>query len=122
MKTYVVTKGCYSDYHIITATTDEKLAYGIRDKFNGDGWDEARVEIFKDAEILLKPCYFIRFNSEGNVSQMEERFNTYSYEQDSGLDIKGDFYTCVVADDAVAAIKIGSERRAMYLAKEAGVC
>ena len=38
MKIYVVTKGCYSDYHIITATTDEKLAYKIKEKFNGDGY------------------------------------------------------------------------------------
>ena len=122
MKIYVVTQGCYSDYHIITATTDEKLAYDIRDRFNGVGWDKAEVEVFKDAEIFLKPCYFIRFNSDGNVSQMEERLSAYDYGQSSGIDMKGDFYTHVVADDAVAAIKIGSERRAMYLAQKAGVC
>ena len=35
MKIYVVTKGYYSDYHIITATTDKELAYRIEETFNG---------------------------------------------------------------------------------------
>ena len=122
MKIYVVTKGCYSDYHIITATTDETLANKIRDKFNGGGWDEAQVEVFEDAEIFLKPCYFIRFDSKGNVIQMKEIFSSYSYEQDCGIDVNGNFYSSVVADNEEAAIKIGAERRAMCLAQKNGLC
>ena len=40
----------------------------------------------------------------------------------AGTDMDGNFYVSVVTDDEVAAIKIGAERRAMYLAKKAGVC
>ena len=122
MKIYVVTKGCYSDYHIITATTDEKLAYEIRDKFNGDSWNEAYVETYEDAELFMKPCYFIRFDKDGNVIELKEMGSEYYYDQGYGIDVKENFYVSVVADNKKAAIKIGAERRAMYLAQENGLC
>ena len=123
MKIYVVTKGCYSDYHIITATTDEKLAYEIKDKFSGnDSWESADVEVFENAEIFLKPCYFLAFDINGDLERCEKRDSEYYYDEGLNADKQGNFYIYVVADSAEAAIKIGSERRAMYLAKKAGVC
>ena len=121
MKIYVVTKGCYSDYHIITATTDEKLAYKIKEKFNGDGYDEANVEVFEDAEIFMKPCYFMRFDKGGNVIEFKEQKGEYWYDEDDGEDIQGNFYVSVVTDNAEKAIKIGAERRAMRLAQKNGL-
>ena len=122
MKIYVVTKGYYSDYHIITATTDEELAYRIKEKFSGDDYyDEAKVEIFEDAEIFMKSCYFIRFDKGGNVITFEEEKNEYYYEQDEGEDAKGNFYISIIADNKEIAIKIGAERRAMYLARKYGL-
>ena len=93
MKIYVVTKGCYSDYHIITATTDEELAYKIRDKFTSDySWGEAEVEVYEDAEIFMKPCYFLRFDKSGNVIESrEESDSEYGYDQTQGEDILGNF-------------------------------
>ena len=121
MKIYVVTKGYYSDYHIITATTDEELAYRIKEKFSGDDYyDEAKVEIFEDAEIFLKQCYFIKFDKGGNVIRIEEE-SEYSYEQYEGEDTKGNFYISIIADNKEIAIKIGAERRAMYLAQKYGL-
>ena len=125
MKIYVVTEGCYSDYSIITATTDEKLAYEIRDKFARDNtWEEskARVEVYEDAEIFLKPCYFMKFDEGGNVNYLEERIDSYNYRQSCGSNVYGGFYASVVVDNEEAAIKIGAERRAMYLAHENGLC
>lgn len=122
MKIYVITKGHYSDYHIITATTDEKLAYKIKEKFSGnDGYDEADIEVFEDAELFLKPCYFMRFDNGGNVIKFEELKSEYWYDQESGIDVKGNFYTSVITDNAEKAIKIGAERRAMWLAQENGL-
>lgn len=122
MKIYVVTKGYYSDYHIITATTDEELAYRIKEKFSGDDYyDEAKVEIFEDAEIFLKQCYFIKFDKGGNVIRIEEEESEYSYEQYESEDAKGNFYMSIIADNKERAIKIGAERRAMYLAQKYGL-
>ena len=122
MKIYVVTKGYYSDYHIITATTDEELAYRIKEKFSGDDYyDEAKVEIFEDAEIFMKSCYFIRFDKGGNVITFEEEKNEYYYEQDEGEDAKGNFYISIIADNKERAIKIAAERRSMYLAQKYGL-
>ena len=123
MKIYVVTKGCYSDYHIITATTDEELAYKIRDKFTSDySWGEAEVEVYEDAEIFMKPCYFLRFDKSGNVIESrEESDSEYGYDQTQGEDILGNFYIHIPADSVEAAIKIGAERRAMYLAQKYGL-
>ena len=118
MKIYVVTKGYYSDYHIITATTDEELAYRIKEKFNGNGYDETKVEIFEDAEIFMKSCYFMRFDKGGNVIEFEEEKDEYSYEQDEGEDTQGNFYISIIADNKERAIKIGAERRTMYLAQK----
>ena len=122
MKIYVVTKGYYSDYHIITATTDEELAYRIKEKFSGDDYyDEAKVEIFEDAEIFLKQCYFIKFDKGGNVIRIEEEESEYSYEQYESEDVNGNFYLSIIADNKEIAIKIGAERRAMYLAQKYGL-
>ena len=121
MKIYVVTKGCYSDYHIITATTDEELAYRIKEKFNGNGYDETKVEIFEDAEIFMKSCYFMRFDKCGNVIEFEEEKDEYWYDEDDGEDSQGNFYVSVVTDDEEKAIKIGAEKRAMRLAQKNGL-
>ena len=119
---YVVTKGCYSDYHIITATTDKDLAYQIKEKFTGN-YDEAYVEVFKDAELFLKPCFFLRFDKSGSVVESEQENNReYSYEGSFGKDCNGNFYIHVVTDDLESAIKIGAEKRAMFFAKKHGIC
>ena len=123
MKIYVVTKGCYSDYHIITATTDKELAYKIKDKFStGYSWGQAEVEVFENAEIYTSSCYFMRFDAQGHVIELYKKDDEYDYKENCGTDIDGNFYVSVVTDDEVAAIKIGAERRAMYLAKKTGVC
>jgi len=122
MKIYVVTKGCYSDYHIITATTDENLADEIKEKFSSK-YEKAYVEVFENAELLLKPCFFLRFDRNGNVRETVCRSdNEYSYDCDYGIDVTGNFYISVVADNLESAIKIGAEKRAIYLAQQYGIC
>lgn len=122
MKIYVVTKGCYSDYHIITATTDENLADEIKEKFSSK-YEKAHVEVYEDAEIFSKPCFFLRFDRNGNVRETQNRSDCeYSYDCDFGTDVTGNFYISVVADDLESAIKIGAEKRAIYLAQQHGIC
>ncbi len=122
MKIYVVTRGSYSDYHIITATTDKTQAKKIADKFS-DEWDKAKVEIYDDAEIYLKKMWFVRFDTKGNVNELHVDNSEYSYEcvNKCSFDAAKGVFVHVCADDEISAIKIASEKRAEFLAKKAGV-
>lgn len=122
-KIYVVTKGDYSDYHIITATTDKKLANEIAKKFS-NGWGKAKVEIYKNAEIMLKPIYLVRFGLNGDVVEISSAStNEYMYEDinQCAFDHSKQVFVIVIADDADHAIKIANEKRAEFLARKAGV-
>ena len=117
MKIYVVTDGIYSDYHIITATTDQATAAAIAKKFG------AEIEEYENAEIMLHPLWFIRFDKNGAVIECREEKSDYGYE-DAGLckfDIHGHVFVSIVADTVERAIKAGAERRAMFLAEKEGV-
>lgn len=123
-KIYVVTKGSYSDYHIITATTDEEVANKIAKKFS-DGWDRASVEVYEDAELYMKPVFYVRFEQNGDVHQIYNKSsNVYYYENinecNFGVDGKR-VYAIVQADNEEHAIKIASEKRAEFLARNAGI-
>lgn len=122
MKIYVVTKGVYSDYHIITATTDEATAKKIAERFSGE-WEEAEVEIYEDAETYLNKMWFVRFDTKGNVSELYEDSSEYAYEcmNQCSFDVAKGVYIDVCADDANSAVKIAAEKRAEFLARKAGI-
>lgn len=123
-KIYVVTKGCYSDYHIITATTDYELAKKVKEKFT-DGerdWDEVRIEAFQNAEMVLKPCWRVNFSNNGDVDRV------YSVDMEiyaDDLNVVDEFQNYlrvyVAADTEEDAIKIAAEQRAMFLAQKNGL-
>lgn len=125
MKIYVLTRGSYSDYHIITATVDYELAKQLKEKFERleNFWhDEVNIEVYENAETYMRPCWFLRFDKSGNVIESSESNSEYSYTDLScGLDVKGNYYVNLIADDLESAIKIGAEKRAMFLAEKEGI-
>ena len=123
MKIYVVTKGHYSDYHIITATTNEEKAKKIAKNFNDD-YDKTNIEIFEDSELYANPFWEISFDSDGDVMDMRRTNNEYCFDninQAEPCDDGKTMYICVSAENAEHAIKIASEKRAEYLAMKAGI-
>lgn len=123
MKIYVVTKGIYSDYSIITATLDEEKAKKIAEKFS-DNCDDAMVEVYEDSDIYLKRVWFIRFNTNGDVREVvNEDGKKYAYNCIGEIrrDSYGRVMMYVNADDPEEATKIASEKYAMYVAKEKGL-
>lgn len=123
MKIYVVTKGHYSGYHIITATTDEEKAKKIAKNFNED-YVKTNIEIFEDSELYVNPFWEISFDSDGDVMDMSRTSNEYCFDNINQVEPSGDGKTmciCVSAENAEHAIKIASEKRAEYLAMEAGI-
>ena len=123
-KIYVVTKGIYSDYHIITATTDYELAKKIKEKFtDGDrDWDEARIEEFSNSELVLKPCWAVYFLESGDIKNVcSAEMDYYADELNEVFEGQRFLYVHVAADTEEEAIKIAAEQRAMYLAQKNGL-
>ncbi len=123
---YIVTKGHYSDYHIVAATTDRETADRIAAKFTDD-WQDATVEEFPDAEVMLKNLWCVYFKKSGEVWKCEPSNSEYDYHD--GLDTiidtiykrNYDLIVTVEADTEEAAIKIAAEKRAKYLAEKNGL-
>ena len=111
MKVYVVTRGEYDNYEIITATTDKDLANKIAEKFNSE-YNETRIEEFENAERKLLPFYRVEFDSVGNVHDI----NMCDYEPyDTYWEHRGILAFYVQADDEGDAVIIAKRHRIEYL-------
>lgn len=118
-KVYVVTRGDYSDYHIITATTNKDIANQIAKKFG------AKVEIYDNSEIYTKTVFGVTFNKVGDVMYCYE-LSEYDYPPNNKIiQHKRNNQTClyveVEADDEQSAIKIAAKKRAKFLAEQQGL-
>ncbi len=124
---YVVTKGCYSDYHIVAVTTNRGVAEQIANKFGGEySWGRTCIEEYEDGEIMLRPAWMVTFDRSGNAVGCEACEDEYDYEDIGRVIERGRGYDrticCYVsADTEEAAIKIAAEKRAMYLAEKNGL-
>lgn len=52
MQVYVITKGCYSDYHICGVTDNKDKAEFLVEKYSNN-WGEAQIEVY-DTELSNK--------------------------------------------------------------------
>lgn len=125
MKIYVVTRGEYSDYSIITATLDRDVAEAVAKKFSSK-YNEACIEEFEDAELMLKPCWLVVFRDDGGVKEVKSVSDNYFRYQEAGecwLQPCGgkEVYVSVVADDIHSATKIAAEKRGKFLAHREGI-
>lgn len=126
MKVYVITKGEYSDYHICGVALDEERAKILAKKFSSR-WDDAEVEEYdteKWEEAASKNLYSIRFDEKGHVEHLEPACLDYYGGEDQVIPVlygPGVLKVEVLAEDSQAAIKIAAEKRAKYLAEQAGL-
>lgn len=127
-KVYVVTKGCYSDYHICAVTLDKEKAERLRKLFDGGGWDEACVEEYdtKTHEGFLsgrKP-YCVSFRKNGDLYSVDEKTCGIEYFAPGIVEYpkhEGCLSVNLYAKNENAAIKIAAEKRAKYLAEKEGI-
>lgn len=122
-KVYVITAGCYSDYHICAVSLDPQKAEVLAKFYTEHGYDQAGIEEY-DADYeydrIESGCkmYSVTFDKQGCVEHlaldsvpMSE--NVFSW--------RGGVRAEVWAKDEKAAVKIAAERRAMYLAEKEGI-
>lgn len=123
MKIYAVTKGAYSEYHIVALTLDKKKAeemaklhtYKYKNKTNKKEYvDEAWVDEYEDGEELVLPTWDVWFH-DGNVNRAEMNDFEYKNEHISESHVR------VNAKDKESAIKIACDKRAMWLAEKEGI-
>lgn len=120
MKIYVVTQGEYSGYGIIAVTLDKSLAEAIAKKFDSEHY-HTTIEEFADAEIMLRPCWFVRFREDGSVATIENSSTSvYDYRNigKCEFDPSGGIIVSVTAEDSDAAIKIAAEKASSILSRE----
>ena len=126
MKVYVITKGCYSEYHICAVTTNPMDAKRLKVKCS-DRYEDAEIEEYdteKYNEVLEnKTLYLVEFEKSGNVKRIyaPESIDYYlnedrvEYFRNDVLQVK------VFAQDETSAVKIASEIRAIELARKHGI-
>lgn len=123
-KVFIVTKGCYSDYHIVAVFDSAELANAFKNSFSKSEYsDEIYVEEFtinphkESLNNHYKP-FFVRMKKNGECLECRES-GTYGFEEESDrcqFDVNFNMYTHAFAKDKEHAIKIANERRAQLIA------
>ena len=127
MTIYVVTKGDYSDYHIITATLSKQKAENIAEIYS-DEYEKAEVEAYAelaDAEIetimsKLELRFVFNIQQDGTVSEINALFQNKDKPK---MDTSHCGYICfsIPAKDKEHAIKIARDMRFKYIAEKYGL-
>lgn len=126
MKIYIVTKGDYSDYHIIAATLSKQRAENIA-KIYSDKYDTAEVEEFEEisdkdiADIMDKlECRFVfNIKNNGEVTEIEA---IYEKKNAPNMSVTPhDIAFSIAAKDKEHALKIARDLRFKYYAEKYGL-
>ena len=124
MKVYVLTEGCYSDYHIIGVTLDEeqaKIAAGALSNrhftVNCEEFETNDINIVKPGWKLWEIYFDKKTHAITRIYQSE-------YPDCLGnvqLILDKEFCVEVYAEDKEHAIKSASDKLSKYLAEQAGI-
>ena len=125
MKTiYIVSSGCYSDYHIDAVFDSKELAEKFVETFNENNMfhNQMRIEewelnpLKKELKKDFNP-YFVRMKRNGDTIEIGGCIYPSDYiEKETKLDYEGNMLTYVMARDEKHAIKIANERRVQFIA------
>jgi len=129
-KVYIVTQGCYSDYHIVAVFSNKEIAEKYAKKINSE-WDPADVEEWGvDAwvEEIQKgyDAWEVRMKENGEAIVDKIDYAKYEWRKEpfvTETDYDGEKFYIVycLAKSKEHAIKIASERITMYKARKAGI-
>lgn len=127
MKVYVITQGSYSDYHICAVATDPEKAEKLA-KLYSDSYDSAEVEEYDTEEHQDWFCgrvpYEVTFWKDFSKPHLSLLGPSATFTP--GAKILPHFYPVemrvfLYAPDAETALKIAQDKRAEYLAQQAGI-
>lgn len=127
MKLYAVTKGCYSDYHIITLTTSKERAKRMAVLYS-DRFEEAKVEEYEEGDLNdSRIPYDVYFYNNGYVAAYAKCLCDFAPGElmrviavDS-LYSQVEYSVCVLANSMEHAIKIACDELAQYKCEKEGI-
>ena len=123
MKVYVITQGCYSNYHICAVTLDAQEAERLK-KIYSDSYDEADVEEWDTDDHKDMLCgrnpYVVHFYKNGSTTVRMDWACEGQFQPDVILSKYEDIVRLYAADSE-AAVKIAAEKRAQAMAEREGL-
>ena len=134
---YIVTSGCYSDYHIITVFTDKEKAKAFVDAYNSHKTskygDYYEIETYKvndiDVQIMSGNAFYeVRISESGVCSAglVEFGFDVVSNEDIGKVVVypggrQSGYRVIVLAKNPEHAIKVAQDKIAQYKAEKEGL-
>lgn len=122
MRIYVITNGCFSDYHIIAATLSEKTAKKIAKRF------DAEIEEYDDdvEKLLGQHMYRFEFNENGVlIDECVYEVDEYDFGKNEPYIFMNPtnehLYVHINSVSRDKAFKIACDERAKYLAEKEGL-
>ena len=122
---YVITSGCYSDYHICAVSLDLKKAEMLKKYYEKTEYDEVDIEEYDEDCYVDRiasgySMYLVQFEKTGQVHYINPNRTTteeriYSTWNERYINVE------VWAKDEESAIKIAAEKRAKYLVEKEGI-
>ena len=147
-KVYILTRGNYSDYHIIGVETDHKRAKRIQKMLTGDGYgDDVSIETWEVGDFgegiddlptdrflfnvfdTTSNWYFqgypvhdgLRVEKTDSTSTNDQKVNTVEYWRRQFMGDDETYSVTVWAKDHAHAAKIAADLFAQYKAEQAGI-
>lgn len=129
MKVYLITAGCYSDYHIITVFSSKAKAKEYINSFDRASYDTYGIEEYEldytdDGWVSGMKSWSVLIYDDPNIGAIASLARGAPYQMDYGYnpnnsDKRGPYGYCQCwAKDEAHAIKICSERRAEFIANQ----
>lgn len=119
MKIYVITKGCYSDYHICTVTTNKEEAEVLAETFT-NSYDTATIEEFdteNNAEVIkYKKVFRCMYEKQTKSIKVGESY--YDNAVEEIINYEKCLITLVRANTPEEALKFASDRFSKYIAEK----
>lgn len=118
---YIITRGDYSSYRILCATTDKKIAKAILAKSGGarmETYEEPTIDDFN--KLKSHDRYVVIMDKNGNTKSTTMSNDEYKFALYNEYAIWRDETLCVTtwATNALHAIKIANELRTQLLAAQ----
>lgn len=121
MKLYAVTKGDYSDYHIVTITANKDTAEAPAKRFSGY-LDDAQVEEYEDGQFLMGGSIYRVWSCGTEIRGCELDESDYNIQDIGKVSLIGAnwnmYVTYVIAGSEEQASKIGKDRIVKYIAEK----
>lgn len=120
---YIITKGYYSDKHIVAVTCDKQKAEKIKECYSNE-YNDADIEKWEESTVSFENYYHVEYNTDDSSYKIEKEPPDELY---SGVNSICEYYhndgfsVNVQAENEDVALKIARDLWAEYKAEKEGI-